>query len=115
VEEMSSDIAELGLVAYKEQYLLNFQRPTVNFGHARWREYRQEAADAAAWLAADPARWLLVDQQAKNACFSAAAAREVGSANRESWYLVSGWAEPACVADGRVDAAMRYPPAKSLR
>ena len=108
VEAMAGDIEQLGVVAYKEQYLLNFRRPTVNFGHARWREYRQEASDAAAWLVADPSRWLLVDQQAKDACFSAATAREVGTANRESWYLITGWADPACVGKGRLDAARHY-------
>jgi len=34
----------------REQYLLVLSRPSVNFGHARWREREVEAADAAAWL-----------------------------------------------------------------
>jgi 4-amino-4-deoxy-L-arabinose transferase-like glycosyltransferase len=113
VESMASDIEQLGLVAYKEQYLLNFRRRTFNFGHSRWREYGQEEADAAAWLAADPKRWLLVDQQAKDACFSRATVREVGRANRETWYLVTGWADPDCIARGNPKAARQYSSPKS--
>jgi len=41
---------ELALVAYKEQFLLYLDRPTVNFGHRRWLEGPQESYDAAAWL-----------------------------------------------------------------
>jgi hypothetical protein len=41
---------ELGLVAFKEQYVLNARRSIVHFGHARWREAEQEMADAALWL-----------------------------------------------------------------
>jgi hypothetical protein len=47
VEAVSAGIAELGLVGAKEQYLLELRRPSVNFGHARWREKEQEAADGA--------------------------------------------------------------------
>ena len=34
---------ELALVAYKEQFLLYLDRPTVNFGHRRWLEGPQES------------------------------------------------------------------------
>ena len=37
---------ELALVAYKEQFLLYLDRPTVNFGHRRWLEGPQESYDA---------------------------------------------------------------------
>ena len=45
---------QLALVAYKEQFLLYLDRPTVNFGHRRWLEGPQESYDAAAWLNAEP-------------------------------------------------------------
>ena len=51
---------ELALVAYKEQFLLYLDRPTVNFGHRRWLEGPHESYDAAAWLNAAPHRVLLV-------------------------------------------------------
>ncbi|NDF86128.1 MAG: hypothetical protein EB102_06390, partial [Gammaproteobacteria bacterium] len=52
--------AELGLLAYREQYLLYLDREVVNFGHARWREGDAEAFDAARWLAGGDKRVLLV-------------------------------------------------------
>lgn len=110
VESISTGVRELGFVAYKEQYLLYLTRPVTNFGHARWREAEQEAADAAAWLAANPERALMVDQRVRDWCFAAANAREVGTANRQRWFLVSGPADPACVAKGRLAAALAYTP-----
>jgi 4-amino-4-deoxy-L-arabinose transferase-like glycosyltransferase len=110
VEELAKNSRELGLVAYREQYLLHLRRSAVNFGHARWREYKQEAADAAAWLAANPDRMLLVDQRARELCFATARALDVGRANREQWFLVSGSADPDCAARGNPSAARAYSP-----
>ncbi|HEX2493425.1 MAG TPA: glycosyltransferase family 39 protein [Steroidobacter sp.] len=111
VKDLAPRDKELGLVAYKEQYLLYLDRAIVNFGHARWREYEQEAADAAAWLAADPqGRVLLVDERARQLCFSTASARAVAVANRMQWSLVSGAPQADCVARGRIEAARVYSP-----
>lgn len=111
VQSMSTGVRELGLVAYKEQYLLYLTRPVTNFGHARWREAEQEAADAAAWLAVSRDRALMVDQHALEKCFAAADAREIGIANRQRWFLVGGKADPECVAKGNPAAALLYEPA----
>jgi 4-amino-4-deoxy-L-arabinose transferase-like glycosyltransferase len=108
VQSMTADVRELGLVAYKEQYLLYLDRPVTTFGHARWREAEQEASDAAAWLAAAPGRVLLVDKFARAKCFANATARPVGTANRIEWSLVSGPADLACVAKGQLSAALYY-------
>src|SRR5262249_24347648 len=35
VQAMATDVGELGLVAYREQYLLYVTRPVTTFGHAR--------------------------------------------------------------------------------
>lgn len=110
VQSMTADVPELGLVAYKEQYLLYLTRPVTTFGHARWREAEQEAADAAVWLAAAPGRALLVDPWVKDKCFAAATTRPVDTANRVSWVLVSGAANPVCVARGKPSAAIFYAP-----
>lgn len=116
VERLAADVNELGFVAYKEQYLLHLTRPVVNFGHARWREHQQEAADAAAWLAAGSDRALLVDERARTLCFPAATRRDAGVANRTQWFLVRGQADPGCVARGSLDAARTYvPPAPGKR
>jgi 4-amino-4-deoxy-L-arabinose transferase-like glycosyltransferase len=113
VELHTKDIAELGLVAYKEQYLLEFTRPTVNFGHARWREAEQEAADAAAWLAAGRNRALLLDTKVRDLCFSGATTRPLQEANNKEWLLVVDGADPKCVARGDLRVARTYVPPRS--
>ncbi len=116
VEEATRDIAELGLVGAKEQYLLELQRPSVNFGHARWREKEDEAADAAAWFAARAGRALLLDAKVQALCFGAAQASPLGEANRQRWFLVTGGAADAgCVARGNLRRARLYiPPNASI-
>ncbi len=101
---------QLALVAYKEQFLLYLDRETVNFGHRRWREGDQEAFDAAAWLAADPARRILLLPDYKvERCFAAAERRFVGVASDDRWYLVSGRPAADCIARGHAARAIRYP------
>ncbi len=115
VEQASARVTELGLVGAKEQYLLQLRRPSVNFGHARWRDKEGEAADAAAWLAQASGRALLVHARAREVCFGAAEAIDLGHANRQHWFLVSGQAEPGCVARGDLSRARLYvPPNASL-
>jgi hypothetical protein len=108
-------VRELGLVGYKNQFLLQAQRPLVHFGHARWREAEQEAADGAAWLAAAEGRALMTSSRARQACFAEAPAVDLGFAHGERWYLIAGSAEPACVRRGdRSRARLYVPPNASL-
>ena len=93
----------LGLVNYREQFLLQASRPVVNVGHRRWREGSQELYDASVWLMAAPAaapRVLLVEEALLAGCFGQAKRQRVGRASRQSWYLVFGPAAPSCVARG---------------
>ena len=113
VEEASAGVAELGLAGAKEQYLLQARRPVVTFGHARWWEKEAEAADAAAWLAAGEGRGLLIGSVGREACFPDAEAVDLGRANREHWFLLTGPADPACVARGDLGRAIRYLPARA--
>jgi 4-amino-4-deoxy-L-arabinose transferase-like glycosyltransferase len=118
VEQRADSFApgrELGFVAYKEQYLLYLTRPIVNFGHARWREADQEANDAAAWMAQDPSRVLLVDETVRQQCFAMAEAQSVDTANRSAWSLVTGGANPDCVKKGQLSAARTYTRGVGLR
>jgi 4-amino-4-deoxy-L-arabinose transferase-like glycosyltransferase len=110
VEAASAGIRELGLIGSKEQYLLELRRPSVNFGHARWREREQEAADAAAWLAAAPNRGLVVDDRPLQSCFSRATVVDLGRASRLRWFLVTGQPDAACVAAGDPSRARWYAP-----
>jgi 4-amino-4-deoxy-L-arabinose transferase-like glycosyltransferase len=110
VERNDDPSLELGFVGFKEQYLLNVHRPIVHFGHARWREADQEAADAARWLSESPQRQLVVSAFARDLCFPAARSIELGEANRANWFIVRGSAAPECVARGKADAIYRYAP-----
>jgi hypothetical protein len=114
VTSASRGIEELGLVGAKEQYLLELPRPSVNFGHARWREKGQEAADAAAWFDAKPGRALLIDGKTLALCFAAAESREIGRANRQRWYLVTGGvADARCIERGDLRRARMYIPSNA--
>ncbi len=110
VEQASGAIPELALVGAKEQYLLQLRRPSVNFGHARWRERADEANDAAAWLAADPARGLVMDKRSRDLCFKDADAVSLGKSNNQHWYLVTGAPDMSCAAAGNPAAARYYQP-----
>jgi len=114
LEQASAGVAELGLASAKEQYLLQLRRPSFNFGHARWREKASEADDAAAWLAARPGRAVLVDGRTLDLCFRAANIADLGSANGERWYLVTGAPDAACAARGDLARARLYVPSNAL-
>ncbi len=101
---------ELGLLAYKEQFLLYLDRPITNFGHARWREGEQEADDASAWLNGSPERMLLVPETALSTCFVRTAKQPAGESGGDQWFLVKGTPEPGCVAKGNRSRAIRYRP-----
>ena len=111
VERATTGIAEFGVVSAKEQYLLQLRRPSFNFGHARWREKDQEAADAAAWLAAKPGRALVVDAKTRGMCFGATTRVDLGLANGKAWMLVTGTPDASCVARGDLSHATIYVPA----
>jgi len=97
---------ELALVAYKEQFLLYLDRPTVNFGHRRWLEGPQESYDAAAWLNGGPFRVLLVPDT-QLACFPERG-EPVGVSSDNEWYLVRGGATAECVSKGDASRAIHY-------
>ena len=98
---------ELALVAYKEQFLLYLDRPTVNFGHRRWLEGPQESFDAAAWLNAGPFRVLLVPDNQLQPCFPSHGA-SVGRSSDADWFLVRGGASADCASKGDAHRAIHY-------
>lgn len=110
IERTADPRQELGLVAFKEQYVLTARREIVHFGHARWREADQEMADAALWLSGKPGRQLVINDSARSACFPNAPVQALGNANRSEWFLVREGADPSCVARGKPGAAHYYLP-----
>jgi 4-amino-4-deoxy-L-arabinose transferase-like glycosyltransferase len=110
VEAAAPPDRELGMLGYREQFLLQSTRPSVNFGHARWREELAEPRDAARWLNEAPGRVLLVKASHREACFGTAPARPVGRSAGEQWFLVEAPADAACAAAGRAETVRRYRP-----
>ena len=97
--------AELGLVAWREQNLLQADRPAATFGFKRhWPDQRR---DAIAWQAQAPAtRWIFIDDRAMDDCIDPARAVAIGQANRRSWSVFRADAvRPACAALSAGDPA----------
>ena len=99
---------ELALVAYKEQFLLYLDRPTVNFGHRRWLEGPQESYDSSAWLNAGPMRVLLVPEDGLQPCFVTSDRTDAGRSSDEDWFLVRGPASADCASKGDASKAIHY-------
>jgi 4-amino-4-deoxy-L-arabinose transferase-like glycosyltransferase len=100
---------QLALVAYKEQFLLYLESPTVNFGHRRWLEGPQEGYDASAWLDAAPDRVLMVPESSLKPCFTESASRQaVGDSAGDDWYLIRGTASADCASKGNAGRAISY-------
>jgi 4-amino-4-deoxy-L-arabinose transferase-like glycosyltransferase len=110
LEATADPARELGLLAYHEHFLWQLQRPSVNFGHRRFREGDAETFDAAAWLAADASRQLLVSEHELNPCFSSNQARLVGDSSRGRWYLVTGVPAMECARRGDAARVFHYAP-----
>jgi len=101
---------DLGLLGYKEQFLLYLDRPVTNFGHARWREGPQESYDASVWLNGAPGRVLLVPESALETCFVGTSKQLAGVSSGDKWYLLRGQATQACVDKGDGSKAISYSP-----
>lgn len=78
--------AELALVAWKEQNLLQTDRPAKTFGFlVPWDEQLRRAI---AWQAEAPEqRWVFVLEQAMGDCIDRERAEIAGRANRRTWWL----------------------------
>ncbi len=94
--------AELGMLGWREQQLLQADRPVREFGFER--PWQAQWPDAAAWLVQDPQRrWLLVESSRLSHCVDAAQAEVAGRAHRRDWLLLQS-------AALRADCAFESPP-----
>jgi hypothetical protein len=99
----------LGIVRFKEKFLVHAQRPLTHFGYRR-ADFGQEFADAAAWLAQSPRRRLLVGEDGWQDCFDAGHAGFIAHTSGRDWYLVSpDGARSRCIAAGNAARAIEYP------
>lgn len=81
--------ARLAMLGWREQHLLQADRPVVDFGFKR--PWSQQWMDARRWLAADPERnWLFLVREAMVPCLDPARTIGIGESNRRSWMLVPG-------------------------
>ena len=86
--------AHLGMVAWREQNLLQSDRPTVDFGFKK--SWEAQWAEAGPWLQADPTRrWIFVLEKALSPCADRTRVVDIGQSNRNHWLLVPGtaWAK----------------------
>lgn len=83
--------AELGLLGWREQHLLQADRRAEVFGFKRtWAEQWQPAQS---WLRANPTRrWLFLRREAVGACLDPAQIVDMGRSNRRAWVLAPGTA-----------------------
>lgn len=99
--------AELGLLGWREQQLLQADRPAQDFGFER--PLQAQWPRAAAWLIEAPTtRWLLIFAEAIHPCVDASAVIKAGRANRRDWWLVPGHAMRAG-CDPATGKAMQSP------
>ena len=83
--------AELGLVGWREQHLLQATGPTREFGFER--DVRGQWHDAVTWLAAAPAqRWLFALKESVGDCVDPARTIDLGRSSRRDWVLIPGTA-----------------------
>lgn len=108
VGEVIGPEAELGMVAWREQNLLQADRAVVDFGFKRpWHE---QWAQAGAWLQEAPERrWIFVLEKALSPCVVKEQAIDAGQSNRNRWLLVPGHAWKAGCATPDFDGAADEP------
>jgi 4-amino-4-deoxy-L-arabinose transferase-like glycosyltransferase len=83
--------AQLGLLGWREQMLLQADRQAQDFGFKR--DWNQQWQQAGPWLQADPQRrWLLVLEQAIASCVDRQQSIPMGTSSRRQWWLVPGTA-----------------------
>jgi 4-amino-4-deoxy-L-arabinose transferase-like glycosyltransferase len=88
--------AQLGMVAWREQLVIQADRPVATFGFDRpWDQQLVRARD---WQLQVPRRrWLLIEERALSPCVDRAQAEYAGNNNHRRWWLVSARAHrPGC-------------------
>ncbi|HWS41172.1 MAG TPA: glycosyltransferase family 39 protein [Arenimonas sp.] len=91
---------EIGLVAWKEQNLLQAVGPVVEFGYLQQNDIQLQKAIA--WMNAKPeSRRLMINQLPEFSCiqFTAPNAIDLERANRRAWWLVNNNAVVACKSE----------------
>jgi 4-amino-4-deoxy-L-arabinose transferase-like glycosyltransferase len=111
LQELERQIApgtQVGMLEFKEQFLLFADRPLVHFSYLA--PLAQQESSAWRWMRADPARVLLVPDHLALRCFDLSRQRVLGQAHRRDWVILDATAlRERC--DGPVGhAPYRYVP-----
>lgn len=81
--------AELAMLGWREQHLLQADRPAVDFGFKR--PLAQQWAQAQTWLEQDPTRrWLFLADSLRVPCLDPGRLIAIGASNRRSYVLAPG-------------------------
>ena len=101
---------QVGLLEFKEQFLLFAERPLVHFSYLAPLALQERRAWH--WMRADPARVLLLPGHLALQCFDQTRQRALGAAHRRDWVLLDASAARAR-CDGPADGApYHYVPLK---
>ncbi|PKO26584.1 MAG: glycosyl transferase [Betaproteobacteria bacterium HGW-Betaproteobacteria-9] len=101
VEQHLPPGAELGLIAFKEQFLLFSQRPLTHFSYLA--PLLQQEQNAWIWMREAPNRHLLVPTDGELGCFDGERAVSLGEAHRREWVLLGPDAvRPTCGTPARL-------------
>lgn len=79
---------KIALVGWKEQFVLQADRPVEHFGYRRGGS-KAELHDAIRWLAAGKDRWLLLSTDAADNCIDPDQVVHLGYRHQEHWWLVN--------------------------
>ena len=85
VEQKLAPTTELGLLQFKEQFLLFSHRPLTHFSYLAPLE--EQERNAWRWMHEAPNRFLLVPTDAKLTCLDAARTVSLGEAHRREWVI----------------------------
>jgi hypothetical protein len=110
VEQAVPATRPLALVGWKEQLMLQIDRPVLHFGFRR--DPAQELRDAVAWLKAEPDGQILVAATRMPPCLDATRARPVAFRHRRQWMLADARAlTGACEPGAPIEMPRLYDPA----
>ncbi len=87
IHERLGPMAELGLVDWKEQLVLEAKSPVKTFGFSL--SSLKEAQLAIQWATLSENRWLLVSDKVMSPCFNAQESIDMGLRHRRHWYLLN--------------------------
>lgn len=110
LERRIAPATEVGMLEFKEQFLLFSERPLVHFSYLA--PLPQQEWNAWRWMRADPARVLLLPDHVNLRCFDLAKKRVLGEAHRRNWVLLDASAARKHCEGGADHAPYRYVPVK---